>query len=181
MLRTHRAVKGLGGCGGCGLGSRSRRGPGMPPTAGLRGQGTSPGSSAGFLDSSGQGNHLLLLFRSSQRVPPICLSYSPLSLPPMFPGPMWPGGGFGVQGEQAWELTRLPGPSGPGYRPLLLSLSSRRPLPSTSPDLPGLRGSNPVWPPLLLPLQPLTSYWFTLGFLLSPWTSEFPTRGRQMP
>ena len=77
MLRTHRAGKGSGGCGGRGLGSRNRRGPGVPPTPGLRGQGTSPGSPAGFLGSSGQGKCLPLLSCSSGlesgRAPPTCL------------------------------------------------------------------------------------------------------------
>ena len=47
------------------------------------------------------------------------------SLPPVPPGPRRPGWGFGV-GVPAWELSRLPGPSGPGDRPLLLSRSSQR-------------------------------------------------------
>ena len=124
MLRTHRAGKGLGGCGGCGLGSRSRRGPGMPPTAGLRGQGTSPGSSAGFLGSVGGANALL-----SSLAPPV------------------------------WE--------GPSCLPLLISLASGAPIPS------GLHFSYPLSPP--------TSYWFTLGFLPSPWASESLTSSRQAP
>ena len=179
MLRTHRAGKGPGGCGGWGLGSRNGRGPGAPPTPGLRGQGTSPGSTAGFLDSSGQGKCPPLLSCSSclggplpsaspdlPSLPPmpprtyvawrglwragdwpgisagspcpsgwaIALCSSPVppgwllppaspdlpSLPPLPPGPKWPGWGFGW-GEPAWELSRPPGPSGPGDRPLLLS------------------------------------------------------------
>ena len=59
MLRTHRAGKGPGGCGGWSLGSRNRRGTGMPPTPGLRGQGTSPRRPAGFLGLSGGANALL--------------------------------------------------------------------------------------------------------------------------
>ena len=55
MLRTHRAGKGPWGCGVWSLGSRNRRGPGVPPTPGLRGQGTSTGSSAGFLGLNEQG------------------------------------------------------------------------------------------------------------------------------
>ena len=72
MLRTHRSGKGPGGCGGWGLGSRNRRGPGVTPTPGLRGQGTSPGSPAGILGSSGRGNALL-----SSPAPPA----GPLRLP----------------------------------------------------------------------------------------------------
>ena len=85
MLRTLRGGKGLGGFGG-GLGSRNRSGPGAPPTPGLRGQGTSPGSPAGFLGSSGQGKCPPLLSCSSGlgsgRAPPACLSSSPL--PPSY-------------------------------------------------------------------------------------------------
>ena len=51
-------------------------------------------------------------------------------------------------GELAWELSRLPSLS-----PLLLSRSSGESVPPASPDLPGLRDANPVWPPLLLPPQ----------------------------
>ena len=71
MLSTHRAGKGPGGCGGWGLGSRNRRGPGVPPTPGLRGRGTSPGSPAGFLGSSGQGKRppLLLLLEGPSHLP----------------------------------------------------------------------------------------------------------------
>ena len=98
LLRTHRAGKGPGGCGGWGLGSRNRRGPGVPPTPGLSGQGTSPGSPAGFLGSSGWGKHPPLLSCSSSlgsgRAPPTCLSCSPLSLLPVPPwthttGSLW--------------------------------------------------------------------------------------------
>ena len=53
----------------------------MPPTSGLRGQWTPPGSSAGFPGLSGWGKcplFLLLLLRS-WRAPPACLSCSPLA------------------------------------------------------------------------------------------------------
>ena len=60
---------------GWGLGSRNRRGPGMPLTPGLRVQGTSPGSPAGFLGSSGWGKlpPLLLLLWSVVWEAPSCL------------------------------------------------------------------------------------------------------------
>ena len=129
MLRTHRAGKCLGGCGGWGLDSRNRRGPGVPPTPGLRGRSTSPGSPAGSPCPNGQGNHPLLLSCSSCRAPPTGLlppvSSDLLGLPPMPPGPTQPGGGLEGRGS-AWELSRLPSPSGPGGCPLLLSCSSRR-------------------------------------------------------
>ena len=180
MLRTHRAGKGRGGWG---LGSRNRRGPGVPHTPGLRGQGTSPGSPAGFLGSSGWGKCSSLLSCSSWRAPPACLSSSPPGLPPMPSRTQSAWRGLGGRGdwsgssagslcpsgwgsrplllscssgrtppaclswspcspscaprthtawmglwreEPAWELSRLPGPSGPGDCPLLLSCSSRR-------------------------------------------------------
>ena len=77
MLRTHRAGKGPGGCGGQGLGSRNRRGPGVPPNPGLRGWGASPGSPAGSPCPSGWGDCPLLLSRTSWRAPPTCPSWSP--------------------------------------------------------------------------------------------------------
>ena len=54
-------------------------------------------------------------------------------------------------------------------------------LPPASPDLPGLRGTNPVWPPFLLPPSPPMSYQFTWGFLPSPWASGSHTSSRQAP
>ena len=122
--QDHRAGKGPGGCEGWGLGSRNRRGPGVPPT----------------LVSEGRRPHLGTHQASwAQVVRAVTLCSSPASprgpLPPAspdFPGlsPMpsgswWPGWGFGG-GLLAWELSRLPGPSGPGDDPLLLSRSSRR-------------------------------------------------------
>ena len=74
MLRTNRAGKGPGGCEGWGLGSRNTRGPGVPPTPGLRGQGTSPGSPAGSLCLSGRGIGPLLLLEGPSCVP---LPFSP--------------------------------------------------------------------------------------------------------
>ena len=80
--------------GGMGLGSRNRRGPGVPPTPGLM----------------GQGPHLGAQLASWARV-----------------------GG---------TVTLRFSPAPPGWL-----------LPPASPDLPGLRGANPVWPLLLLPPQ----------------------------
>ena len=132
MLRTHRAGKGPGGCGGWGLGSRNRRGPGVPPTPGLRGQGTSPGNSAGFLGSSGRGKHPPLLSCSScwglgAPLPPTSPDHPSLLLCPQDPRGL---DGVLEWGEAAWELSRLPCPSGPVDRPLLLSRSSWRVLPA---------------------------------------------------
>ena len=134
------------GIGGWGLGSRNRRGPGMSPTPRLRGQGTSPGSPGGFLDSNGWGKHPPLLSCSSglgsgraPQVPPICLSCSPLGLFLMLPGPMRPAGVGTLEGrELAWEFSRLPGPEwaeqSPSTPPLLLPEDpSRLPLPDLPP------------------------------------------------
>ena len=91
---------------------------------------------------------LLLLLQGPSRLP---LLISPASL--LCPqGPTWPGGGFGG-GQPAWELSRLLGPSGPGNCPPLLSHSPRESLPPASPNVPSLRGADPVEPPLLLPPQ----------------------------
>ena len=64
-------------------------------------------------------------------------------LPPMPPGPMRPGWGFGG-GTPAWELSRPPARVGQ-----VIALCSSPALPGesltpASPDLPGLRGANPV-------------------------------------
>ena len=187
MLKTHRAGKGPGDCGRWDLGSRNIRGPGVTPTPGLRGQGTSPGSPAGFLGLSGQGKHPPLLSFSyslwSGKAPPTCLSSSPQ--PPSYAPRTNAAGREGwalVDRGPAWELSRLPVPEwagqspstpllllldGPSCLPLLISLASGAPI------LSGLHFSSPLSPP--------TSYWFTLGFLSSPWASESPTSGRQVP
>ena len=87
-------------------------------------------------------------------------------------------GGFLEGRGPAWELSRLPSPSGPGDCPPLLSHSSRGPSPlpllishaAGAPILSGLYFSYPLSPP--------TSYQLTLGFLPSPWGSEPPPSGR---
>ena len=126
MLRTHRAGKGPGVCGGWGLDSRNGRGPGVPPTPGLRGRRTSPGSPAGFLGSSGWGKALfsspaLEVWDGPSHLP---LLISPASLlcpqdPRSLDGALWRrGAGLGAQ--------QAPGLSAPGNRPPLLSSSSQR-------------------------------------------------------
>ena len=117
--------------GGWGLGSRNRRGPGMPPTPCLRGQGTSPGSPAGFLGSSGRGKCPLLSCFSSPGGPlPPASPVLPLA---SFLSPQGRCSGGGVGREGPWRAGDRPGssagslaPSGWGKRPLLLSCSSRR-------------------------------------------------------
>ena len=213
MLRTHRAGKGPGGCGGWGLGSRNRRGPGMPPHPWSQRAGDllwEPSRLPG-LEWAGQMPSSPLLLLQSGRAPPPCLSWSPrppsygpkdprglegglegrgpaweLSrllmpkwvgqlpstplpllpegpshLPPVLPlaallcpqGPTRPGGGFGVQGT---GLGAQQAPRARGGRAIALRSFPALPgesLPPASPDLPSLRGANPVWLPLLLPPQ----------------------------
>ena len=55
--------------------------------------------------------------------------------------------GLRGQGTSPGSLTAFLASSGRGKHPPLLLLSP------ASPDLPGLRGADPVWPPLLLPSQ----------------------------
>ena len=58
---------------------------------------------------------------------------------------MWGGRGTGLGAQQAsrpQQITLCSSPTLPGDS-----------LPPASPDLPGLRGANLVWPPLLLPPQ----------------------------
>ena len=102
-------------------------------------------------------------------------------LPPMPPRThaAWRGlGGWGISlGAQQAPRARVD-------RAIALCSSPALPgecLPPASPDIPGLMGADLVWPPLLLPLGPPTSYRFTLGFLPSSWGSEFPTSSRQAP
>ena len=154
MLRTHRAGKGPGDCGGWGLGSRNRRDPGVSPTPGLRGQGTSPGSSAGFLCSSGWDKYPPLLSCSSGLGGPLPPASPDLpGLPPMPPRThavrrvLWRAGGW--PGDSAGSPAQVGQAIALHSSPTLLGES----LPPASPDLPGLKDTNPVWPPLLLPPQ----------------------------
>ena len=140
-----------------------------------------PGSSAVSPGLSGRGNQPL----HSSPVPP-GWPLPPASpdlpdLPPMPPGPTRPGWGFGWGGtslaaQQApWPewVRRLPS----ALFPLFPESLSRLPLlnspASGEPILSGLHFFSPLSPP--------SSYQFTLGFLLSPWASESPTSGRQVP
>ena len=161
MLRTHRVGKGPGGCGGWGSGSRKRWDPGMPPTPGLRGQGTSPGRPAGFLDSSGWDKCPPLFSCSSGLGGPLSpASHNLPGLPPMPPRTHAEGT---LEGRVlAWELSRLPMPEWVGQLPstplpLLPECPSRLPLlislASGVPILSGLHFSSSLSPP--------TSYRFT--------------------
>ena len=88
---------------------------------------------------------------------------------------LWRGGtGLGAQQapqpEWARQSPSAPLPlflESPSCLPLLVSLASGVLI------LSGLHFSSPLSPP--------TSYWFTLGFLSSPWVSEFPTSSQQEP
>ena len=80
--------------------------------------------------------------------------------------------------ELDWELSRLP------YarvgRAIALRSSptlSRESLPPAFPDLPGLRGADPVWPPLLFP--PLSPYDLSVHFGIPP--VSLGVSGRQVP
>ena len=96
---------------GWGLGSRNGRDPGVPPTPHFRGQGTSPGSPAGFLGLRGQGKRPPLLSCSSSLgsgwAPPACLSWSPQ--PPSY-APSTNVAGSGGKG-QPWRAGDQPGSS----------------------------------------------------------------------
>ena len=171
--------KRLWGLWGWGLGSRNRRGPGCPPFLVSRGQGTSPGSPAGFLGSSEQGKCPPLLSCSSSLGGPLPPASPDLpGLPPMPPRTHaawmgvwragdWPGSSAGSLCPSGWGNRPPLLPEGPSHLPLLISPASGVPI------LSGLQFSSP--------LSPLTSYQFTLGFLPSSWASEFPTSGRQAP
>ena len=84
----------------------------MPPTPCLRGQGTSPGSTACFLCLSGLGKHPPLLSCSSslwsRSGPPVCLSSSPW--PPSYaPRTNMAVGRGSLEGTgSSWELSRPP-------------------------------------------------------------------------
>ena len=157
MLRTHRAGKGPGSHGGRGLGSRNRRGPGVPPSPGLRKRGPHLGAQQASWARVGGANALL-----SSPAPPVWegLSCLPLLFSAWPPScaprthATWRGLWRAADGLGAQQAPR---PSGPGHRPPLLSRSCPAPsgesLPPASPDLPGLRGTDPFWPPLLLPPQ----------------------------
>ena len=149
MLRTHRAGKCPGGCGGWGLGSRNRRGPGVPPIPGLRGQGTSSGSTAGFLGSSEWGKRPSLLSCSSYLGGPLPPASPDLpNLPPMLARTyaawrgLWRAGGqpgslAGTCAQVGGAVTLGSSPAPPGWL-----------LPPASPDLPSLppMPPGPTWP-----------------------------------
>ena len=123
----------------------------MPPIPGLRGREPHLGAQQASWARVGGANALLSC--SSGLGGPLPPASPDLpGLPPMPPGPTRPGGDFGGQGT-GLGTQQAPRPSGSGDGPFpLLSCSSRESLPPASPDLPGLRGTDPVWPPPLLPL-----------------------------
>ena len=183
MLRTHRAGKGPRGCGGWGLGSRNRRGPGVPPHPwSHRAEDlTWERSRLSGLEWAEQSPSSLLLLLQSGRGPPTCLSWSP------WPPSCAPKDPCALKGalegrELAWELSRLPRPEWVGQSP-------STPLPlfpesiSCLPLLICLASGVPILCCLHFSffLSPSTSYQFTLGFLPAPWASESPTSGRQVP
>ena len=126
-------------------------GPMRPGVGGPWGTGDQPGSSASTLALSGWSKHLPLLSLSSWRAPPPAspdLSGLPL-MPPGhtqlgggFGGGYWPGSSAGSSARVGQTIALCSSPALPGDF-----------LPPASPDLPGLRCADPVWPPLLLPTQ----------------------------
>ena len=180
MLRTYRAGKGPWGCGGWGLGSTEQL-----PTPGLRGQGTSPGSPAGFLGSSGWGKRPPFLSCSSSPEGPshLPLLFSPR--PPSYaPRTNVAGGGWALEGRApAWEWAQQ-APRARVGRAITLRSSLAppgRPRPPASPDLPSLRGADPVWPPLLLPPQYPNILPVHLGVPPVSLGVRVPNRGQQAP
>ena len=150
----------------------------------LREWGTSPGSPAGFLGSSGRGKCPRLLSCFSGLEGPSCLPLliSPTSL--LCPQDQCGRGDVEALGGRgpAWELSRLPRPEwvgqsplasvlllpeGPSHLPLLISPASGVPI------LSGLYFFSPLSPP--------TYYWFTWGFLPSPRVSGPLASRRQAP
>ena len=182
MLRTHRTGKGPGGCGGWGLGSRKRRGPGVPSPLVSEGRGPHPGAQQAPRVWVGGAFAL-----HSSAVPPRepLPPASPVlpGHPPMPPGPTQPGwgsGGWYQLGSSAGSPVRvgqaialcssptLPGeslPESPSHLPLLISPASGAQI------LSGLHFSSPLSPPV--------SCQFNVGFLPSPWGSESPTSSQQ--
>ena len=116
-------------------------------------------------------------------------SYLPLlfcpGLPPMSPGPMQPGGG--LWGYRIWPRAGQTSPADwageilgmlppdPSPRGSLQVWEHLPPLshPSAAPVLSGLHFSSPLSPP--------TSYWFTWGFLPSPWALRSPPASGRCP
>ena len=132
---------------GVGLRLKEQKGPRSVPHPGSQSMGdlTWEPSRLPGLEWVGQMPSSPLLLPWSRRAPPACLSYSPLSLLPMTPGPMWPEWGWGaLQGRGlAWELSSLPGPEcarrsssapllllpeSPSRLPLLISPASGAPI-----------------------------------------------------
>ena len=153
MLRTHRAGKSPGGYVGWGLGSRNRRGPGVPPTPGLRGWGTSPGSPAGFLGSSWWSKCPPLLSSSGLWWPLPPASPDLPCYPPVPPVSCVAWRGLWKAGYQPGNLAGSPARVGQAVALHSSPALPRVSLPPASPDLPGLRGTDPFWSPLLLPPQ----------------------------
>ena len=157
----------------------------MPPVSGLRGQGTSPGSPAGFLSLSGWGKHPPLLFCFFILEGPSCLPLLifPASLLCLQDQPGLEGTSEGVQPSQIAGAD-FPGRLGRGNAGATPpDLSPRGVLQAWEPPLfqPPLRGAGPVWPSLLLP--PLVPHILQvcLGGLPLSLGVQVPTSVRQAP
>ena len=157
MLRTHRAGKGPGGCGGWGLGSRNRRGPVVPPHPwSQRAEDlTWEPSWLPMPHWAGQMPAAPLLLPEGTSRLPLLFSPRPPSFAPRTNAAGGGGGGGGL-GGQGISLGAQQAPCARVGRANALCSSPAPPggpLPPASPDLPSLRGANPVWPPLFLPPQ----------------------------
>ena len=121
----------------------------MPPTPGLRGQGTSPGSPAGFLGSSGWGKCPPFLSCCSSLGGPLLPASPDLpGLPPMPPGPMWLG--VWVGWGWLWRAGEQPGSSagslGQVGGVIALHPSSNLPGGPLLPASPALHSASFLWP-----------------------------------
>ena len=132
----------------------------MWPEGGPRSQGTRRGNLTGFPGPSGQGKCLQCFPGSSGprgfpvHCPPLLLFYPSLPTTPL--GPMRPEGAPEGRGPGSGAQQASRGPSEQGRCPPCLPWSSkplRVPPGVRTPPLtqPPLRGTGPVWPPLLLP------------------------------
>ena len=137
-----------------GLGLKEQKGPRCDPHPWSQRTGdlTWESSRLSGLEWAGQTPSSPLLLLGSGRTPRACLSSSPRSPSYALKDPRaWRG--LWRAGDWPGSSEGSPGLSGRGNHPPLFFCSSRRAPPTCSPDLPGLRGMDPVWSPLLFPPQ----------------------------
>ena len=152
-------AKALGAVGNWGLGSRNRRGTGVPPHTWSQRVGdlTWEPSRLPGLEWVRQTVSSPLLLLLSWRALPVL--EGPSRLPLLFsPRPSSYAPRTHVAWRGLWRAGDWPGSSAGSWARVVRANALRSfvappggPLLPTSPDLPGLRGASPVWPPLLLP------------------------------